>query len=238
MRTIRYLPREARQTGASSGGLRRSNKPAMRWFVFGLLASLGMAAPLSAAAETGAAESPPGSLVLELPRLEPGKGVYLIATVRGPLSSGTTWPLVTVYIDDKKAATQVPDATGTARLGVKLPSVAGKHSIKVVAGDQFLTRTFTLGTAVNAKLAKPKAACSTRTETIAGSFGHKAGKITLKITDPQGKAVTKTVTLNSKGKFSYKYTAAKKGSYTVRYSYLPNTKYYGTKSYKLSFMVR
>ncbi len=125
------------------------------------------------------------------------------------------------------------------KVPVKLPSLAGKHVLKVVAGTKTTTKNFTYGTSVTAKLTKVKTVKAKKTATIAGSFGYKAGKVAIKITTPKGKTVTKIVSLNSRGKFSYKYkTGSAKGSYKVEYSYRANAKYYGAKSYKLSFRVK
>ncbi len=178
------------------------------------------------------------SITLGVPSGKPSQGVYLTAkiTSANPYKGGAP---VSVYIDGKKVATKMTDATGTAKIAVKLPALAGKHSIKVVSGSKSAAKTVTLGTAVTAKLAKLKTVKTKKTQTIKGSFGYKSGKITLKITDPKGKTVTKIVTLNSKGKFSYKYKTSKvKGTWTVRYSYRATPKYYGAKDYKLTFKVK
>ncbi len=178
------------------------------------------------------------SITLAVPAGKPGQGVYLTTkiTSANPFKAGAP---VSAYIDGKKITTKLTDATGTAKLPVKLPSLAGKHSIKVVAGSKSAVKNFTLGKAVTAKLAKLTTIKRYKTETIKGSFGYKAGKITLKITNPKGKTVTKIVKLSSTGKFTYKYkVSGVKGTWTVRYSYNANSKYYGAKSYKLTFKVK
>ncbi len=178
------------------------------------------------------------SVSLGVPAGKPGQTVYLIGKITSSTAAkaGAT---VIAYIDGKKAASKTTDATGTAKIAVKLPSLAGKHSIKVVAGSKSAAKTFILGKGVTAKLAKLTTIKRYKTETIKGSFGTKAGKITLKITDPKGKTVTKIVKLGSTGKFSYKYKVSSvKGTWTVRYSYNASTKYYGAKSYKLTFKVK
>ncbi len=178
------------------------------------------------------------SLVLAKPTAKQGKGTYLTSKIASSNPFTADAP-VTVYIDGKKVATKLTGATGIAKFAVRMPALAGKHSIKVVSGTKSAVQNFTYGKGVTAKLSKLKTVTAKKTETIKGSFGTKSGKITLKITDPRGKTVTKVVKLNSKGKFSYKYkTGSVKGSYTVSYSYNASTRYYGVKSYKLTFKVK
>ncbi len=146
--------------------------------------------------------------------------------------------VVTAYIDDKKVASKLTDAAGAAKLTVKLPALAGRHSIRLVSGGKSVTTIITLGKAVTAKIGKPKSIKAKKTQTITGSFGYTSGKVTITVTDPKGKVSTKTVSLNSKGKFSYKYTTGKKGSYTMTVSYTANAKYYGAKNYTARFTAR
>ncbi len=171
---------------------------------------------------------------LAVPAGKPGRGVYLTAKITSGngLKAGAA---VSAYVDGKKVATKLTDSSGVAKIAVKLPALAGKHSIKVVSGTKSATKSFTYGKGVTAKLSKLKTVKAKKTQTIKGSFGTKAGKITITVTDPKGKVTTKIVKLSSKGKFSYKYTTGKKGTYTVRYSYRATPKYYGAKSYKLTF---
>ncbi len=178
------------------------------------------------------------SIVLGVPAGKPGKGVYLAGRI-GSANIYRAGAPVTAYLDGKKVTSRVSDSTGSVKIPVKLPTLAGKHSIKIVSGSKSATKNFTYGKGVTAKLAKLKTVKTKKTQTIKGSFGTKSGKITLKITDPKGKTATKIVTLNSKGKFTYKYKVSSvKGTWTVRYSYRANTKYYGTKNYKLTFKVK
>ncbi len=174
------------------------------------------------------------SIVLGVPAGSPGQGVYLVSRITSSNPFKADAP-VTAYLDDRKVTTRLTDATGTARIPVKLPYLAGKHKIKVVSGTKSATKYFTYGRAVTAKLNSLKTVRAGRTETISGSFGYRSGRVTLKITNPVGNTVTKTVSLSSTGKFSYKYTTNRKGTYTVRYYYVANTKYYGYKAYKLTF---
>ncbi len=178
------------------------------------------------------------AVALGVPAGKPGQIVSTIAKITSANAYKAGAP-VSAYLDGKKVATKLTDATGTAKIAVKLPALAGKHSIKVVSGSKSATKNFTYGTGVTAKLAKLKTVKTKKTQTIKGSFGTKSGKITLRITDPKGKTVTKTVTLNSKGKFSYKYKVSSvKGTWTVRYYYNATPKYYGAKNYKLTFKVK
>lgn len=177
-------------------------------------------------------------IVLGVPHAKPGQGVYLISRISAATSnrSGVT---VTAYLDGKKVTSRLTDFAGTAKIPLKLPSLAGKHSIKVVADSKSATKSFTYGKGVTAKLAKLSTIKRHKTATIKGSFGYKSGKITLRITDPKGKTVSKTVKLSSTGKFTYKYRVSSvKGTWTVRYSYNASSKYYGAKGYKLSFKVK
>ncbi len=177
------------------------------------------------------------SVALGVPAGKPGQTVYLVAKITSSTAAkaGAT---VIAYIDGKKAASKTTDATGTAKIPVKLPSPAGKHTIRLVAGSKATSKTITLGTAVTAKLGKLKTVKAKKAQTIAGSFGTKSGKVTIKVTDPKGKVTIKTVSLGSTGKFSYKYTTGKKGKYKVSYSYVANAKYYGAKSYTASFTAK
>ncbi len=172
-----------------------------------------------------------------MPKAKPGQDVYVVSRIgsSNPFRAGVT---VTAYLDGKKVTSRVTDATGTAKIPVNFPAVAGKHNVTVVADSKSVTKTVAIGTAITAKLAKLKTVKAKKTQTITGSFGTKAGKITITVTDPKGKVTTKIVKLTSKGKFSYKYTTGKKGVYTVRYSYRAGTKYYGAKSYKLTFRAK
>ncbi len=146
---------------------------------------------------------------------------------------------IVAYVDGKKAATKSTDATGRVKITVRTPSLAGKHTVKIVSGKVTDSASFVYGKSVSAKLSKLKTVKTKKTQTIKGSFGTKSGKITLRITDPKGKTVTKTVTLNSTGKFSYKYKVSSvKGTWTVRYSYRATPKYYGAKEYKATFRVK
>ncbi len=180
------------------------------------------------------------SIALTLPAGKPGQTVYLVSkiTSSNPFRAGTS---VTAYLDGKKVTSRVTDATGTAKIPLKLPALAGRHDIRIVAGSKSAVKNFTYGkgvTAKLAKLAKLKTVTAKKTETIKGSFGTKAGKITIKVTDPKGKTTTKTVTLSSKGKFSYKYKTGATGKYKVTYSYRASTKYYGAKTYTASFRAK
>ncbi len=177
------------------------------------------------------------SIALGVPAGKPGQAVYLTARITSSNAYKANAP-VTVYIDGKNVVTRNTDATGTVRVAVKLPAVAGKHSIKVVSGNKSAIKNFSYGTGVTAKLAKLKSVKAKKTQTIKGSFGYKSGKVTITVTDPKGKMTTKTVSLNSTGKFSYKYKTGKKGTYTVRYFYVANAKYYGAKSYKVTFKAK
>ncbi len=177
------------------------------------------------------------SVGVVVPSGKPGQVVNLVSTIGSGngVKAGTA---IAVFIGEEKVATGLTDATGTAKIPVKLPAVAGKYTVRVAAGGKSVTKTIKLGTVVTGKIAKPKKVTAKKTQTIKGSFGTKAGKVTLKITDPRGKVTTKTVKLNSKGTFSYKYKTGKKGSYKVTVSYKANAKYYGAKSYTARFTVK
>ncbi len=168
-----------------------------------------------------------------------------------PILSGTT---VTLLIDGVVIESKQTSNYGTVEFGFSYQA-AGVHTMTVKAGSKSQSKPFTVlqrvvatdapsnkaaapAKAVTAKLTKLKSVKAKKTETIAGSFGTASGKVKITVTDPKGKVTTKTVSLNSKGAFNYKYTTAKKGSYTVRYSYLATPKYYGAKSYKMTFTAK
>ncbi len=177
------------------------------------------------------------SLTLGVPAGKPGRTVYLVAHIGSP-SADKTGAIVDVYIDGTKVATALTDTTGMAKIPVKLPAVAGKHTVRVNAGGKSTTKTIILGKGVTAKISKPKSVKAKKTQTIAGSFGYTSGKVTITVIDPKGKVTTRTVSLNSKGKFSYKYKTGKKGSYTVTINYKANAHYYGTKTFTARFTAK
>ncbi len=179
------------------------------------------------------------SLALGAPAGKPGQVVTLVSKITSATSS-RAGAVVIAYIDGKKVAVGTTDVTGTAKISVRLPYLAGKHTVKVVAGDSGMaqSKSITLGQAASAKLGSLKAVKAKKTQTITGSFGVVSGKVTIKVTDPKGKVRTKTVSVNSAGKFSYKYTTSKKGTYTVRYSYVANATAYGAKVYAASFTAK
>ncbi len=75
------------------------------------------------------------SIVLGVPAGKPGTGVYLASRI-GSANIYRAGAPVTAYLDGKKVTSRLTDATGTAKIPVKLPSLAGKHSIKVVSGSK------------------------------------------------------------------------------------------------------
>ncbi len=178
------------------------------------------------------------SLSMKVPSTKPGRNIELATRI----SSGNPFKadaVLTVYLDGKEVTRGSTDHTGAAKLPVTLPSLAGKHSIAVVAGAKSAVTNFDYGTGVTARLSALKTVTAQKVQTIKGSFGDTAGTITLKITEPAGTTVSETVKLSSTGEFSYKYrTSSAKGSYTVRYYYNADAKHYGAKSYKASFEAR
>ncbi len=174
---------------------------------------------------------------LGTPTGKPGQTIYLVSRIASAtgIKSGAA---VSAYIDGVKGATRTTDVSGVARIPVKLPATAGKHRITLVSGAATVTKSITLGAIAKPKLGRVKPVRAKKTATITGSFGTTTGRVTVKVTDPSGKVTSKTVSLGSTGKFSYKYTTAKKGSYRVSYSYLANAKYYGAKSYTTKFTAK
>lgn len=174
---------------------------------------------------------------LGIPAGKPGQAIYLVSHIASAtgIKAGAA---VSVYVDGVKGATRTTDASGVARIPLKLPATAGKHRITLVSGDVILNKSITLGDAVKAKLGTLKTVKARKTETIAGSFGTSAGRVNLRVTDPSGKIASKTVSLSSSGKFHYKYKTVEKGNYKVSCSYLANGKYYGAKIYTARFTAK
>ncbi len=177
------------------------------------------------------------SIALGVPAGKPGQVVNLIAKVNSS-NATKSGAALTVYINNKKVATKLTDVNGMAKIPVKLPSVAGKHSVRVVSGTKSVTKVITLGKGQTAKISKLKTVKAKKTETIKGSFGTTKGKVVIKVTAPNGKVSTKTVSLSSKGKFSYKYKTSKKGTYKVTVRYVATATSYGVKEYKASFKAK
>ncbi len=172
-----------------------------------------------------------------LPTGTPSQTVYLVAKVSSFTAVKAGIP-VAVYLSGKKVATKTTDATGTAKVALKLPALAGKYEIRVVTGAKTASRIIILGKGLSAKLGKLKTVKAKKIQTISGSFGAAAGKVVITVTDPKGTVTSKVVSLNSKGKFSYRYKTGSKGGYKVGYSYRASAKYYGARSYTAAFRVK
>lgn len=147
---------------------------------------------------------------------------------------------VTVTIGSSKATTKskLSGSKTTYSTSIKLPSTAGKYTLKVVAsGESPITKSITVGSTYSAASAKgTKITKKTTTKTSVTVKGAKGSTVTVKITGPKGsKALTKTVSLKS-GSSKISYTGAKKkGTYKVTITYKATSTKYGSKSYTATF---
>jgi len=159
-------------------------------------------------------------------------------TVQGKKSGDYTGVTVSATLGGR-TVTKSLNKDGKANLAVKLPSTAGKYTIKFKpsVGSAF-SKSVTVGKAasISGLSAQKITKKSDKTSKITGKTADNAS-VVIRVTGPSGvKAVAKTVKANSSGKFSYTYgKASKKGTYKVSVSFVASSKYYGTAAKSTSF---
>jgi len=158
--------------------------------------------------------------------------------VRGNVTGSYSGESVVAAIGGR-TYTKALSKSGTASLAIKLPSTAGKYTIKFKPsfGSTF-TKSVTVGKAasISGLAAQKITKKSDKTSKITGKTADNAS-VVIRVSGPSGvKAVAKTVKANSSGKFSYTYSkASKKGTYKVTVTFVTSSKYYGTAVKSTSF---
>ena len=134
---------------------------------------------------------------------------------------------------DGKSNTTPFSKSGTAKVTVKFPKLAGKYTITFKALGKTATKKIVVGKAVSLSLK----AANTKTSTtkFTGKTGAKAS-VKISVTTPAGKVLSTTVKANSKGAYSYTFKkATAKGKYTVKAVYVQTSKYFGSSTKTVSF---
>jgi len=132
-----------------------------------------------------------------------------------------------------KSSTTAFNKSGTAKVTVKFPKLAGKYTITFKAFGKTATKAIVVGKAVSLSLK----AANTKTSTtkFTGKTGAKA-TVKISVTTPAGKVLSTTVKANSKGVYTYTFKkATAKGTYTVKATYVQTSKYFGSSTKTVSF---